>query len=262
MRIAAVNALRLLRAEDQLDIDCARRGAPGPTSRGGEGCGARACRSDSGRSCAPDLHGCGESAPPPDDTWLLRWPRCRPGILALPQMRRMPKAGVSRGSDRYHRSRSWPGGFAGSDRPTAAADPEQEPNANVRQAACYALGDLLGLLRLTMRPPLPPSRCCSGAAHEASKCASRRCTRSTSSGAAGRSAGGRMPPRRRSTTITTGAPGGHGGDAGWLSGRGGRRATHSRVSLRPAMRCCATATALLLVMAWACPVAPSTLWPQ
>lgn len=153
VRIAAVNALRLLGAEDQLDALMAlveARPAPLPAEEKVAEEPAPAAATPTA-PVAPPPAAAEPPVPPPDDTWLLRVAAVQTvGILApAAQMRWMPEAPEVPAEDRTDTAPELePAGPAARAMTvlTAAVDPEQEPNANVRQAACYALGDLLGLL--------------------------------------------------------------------------------------------------------------------
>jgi len=141
VRIAAVNALRMLRAEGQLDalIELVEaRPAPPPPE------GEELAEPAEGAAAveAPE--------PPPDETWLLRAAAVRAVAIVGASARELA-APVEAETPPTEQAEALPGLEPAGPASRIAQllddsiDPLLEPNANVRRAACYALGDLVAL---------------------------------------------------------------------------------------------------------------------
>lgn len=153
VRIAAVNALRSLRADDQLDtliqlVEARPEPPPAEEEVAPEPApAAPAPGTTAPAAAAPAVEA---PAPPPDETWLLRVAAVRAVAILAPsaQMHRAPEqpevAAEGAAGDLPELEAAGPASRAVAVL-AASTDPRQEPHASVRQAACYALGDLLGL---------------------------------------------------------------------------------------------------------------------
>lgn len=142
VRLAAVDALRMLAAADQLDALLRLIEDRPPIPPVGEEAGA-----STAEDAAADTS---EEEPPPDETGLLR-------VAAVRAVAVVGAAAILRGT--ASPSEPSPVEDAEAEPETeaespasrvlsvviASTDPQHEPNPNVRQAACYALGDLLEL---------------------------------------------------------------------------------------------------------------------